>query len=53
MVLLYSEHSRATGFIGFSVSQALVRAGHDVYGITRSIEKSRKLATEESTVTFP
>jgi len=37
----------ATGFIGFPVAQALVRAGHIVYGQSRSNSKSRKLAEEE------
>ncbi|KAI0076345.1 NAD(P)-binding protein [Panus rudis PR-1116 ss-1] len=36
----------ATGFIGFPVAQALVRAGHIVYGLART-EKSRLLAKEE------
>ncbi|KIJ25354.1 hypothetical protein M422DRAFT_237041 [Sphaerobolus stellatus SS14] len=37
----------ASGFIGFPVAQALVRAGHYVYGLTRSQEKAKKLAAEE------
>ncbi|KAK7677752.1 hypothetical protein QCA50_019304 [Cerrena zonata] len=37
----------ATGFIGFPVSQALARAGHIVYGLARTDEKARKLASEE------
>lgn len=40
---------RASGFIGFPVAQALVRAGHIVYGLTRSEDKRLKLAAEEST----
>ncbi|KAL0950134.1 hypothetical protein HGRIS_010130 [Hohenbuehelia grisea] len=37
----------ATGFIGFPVAQALVRAGHIVYGVTRSESKTKQLAAEE------
>ncbi|KAF5372242.1 hypothetical protein D9758_005049 [Tetrapyrgos nigripes] len=37
----------ATGYIGFPVAQALCRAGHIVYGQTRSEEKAPKLAAEE------
>ncbi|GBE79401.1 NAD(P)-binding protein [Sparassis latifolia] len=37
----------ASGFIGFPVAQAFVRAGHIVYGITRSETKARQLAAEE------
>ncbi|KAI0070032.1 NAD(P)-binding protein [Panus rudis PR-1116 ss-1] len=37
----------ATGFIGFPVAQALVRAGHIVLGLARTEEKSRLLAAEE------
>ncbi|KDQ28503.1 hypothetical protein PLEOSDRAFT_1077306 [Pleurotus ostreatus PC15] len=37
----------ATGVIGLPVSQALSRAGHIVYGVTRSESNARKLATEE------
>ncbi|THU97488.1 NAD(P)-binding protein [Dendrothele bispora CBS 962.96] len=37
----------ATGFIGFPVCQALCRAGHIVYGQTRSSDKAKKLAAEE------
>jgi len=40
----------ASGFIGFPVAQALVRAGHIVYGVTRSESKSKRLAAEENTV---
>lgn len=39
----------STGFIGFPVAQALVRAGHVVYGQTRSDSKYKQLAEEEST----
>jgi len=38
----------ASGFIGFPAAQALVRAGHVVYGVTRSVSKAKQLATEES-----
>ena len=38
----------ATGFIGFPAAQAFVRAGHIVYGQTRSASKAKQLATEES-----
>ena len=44
--------SSATGFIGLPVAQALARAGHVVYGQTRSNSKSRQLAEEESTSFF-
>ncbi|OSD06535.1 NAD(P)-binding protein [Trametes coccinea BRFM310] len=37
----------ATGFIGLPVAQAFVRAGHVVYGQTRSATKSMQLAAEE------
>jgi len=36
-----------TGAIGFPVAQALLRAGHIVYGQTRSESKVKQLATEE------
>jgi len=39
---------RASGFIGFPAAQALSRAGHVVYGQTRSQEKAKRLAAEES-----
>lgn len=41
----------ASGFIGFPVAQALIRAGHHVIGVTRSETKAKQLATEESTST--
>ncbi|KAF8231059.1 NAD(P)-binding protein, partial [Tricholoma matsutake] len=37
----------ASGFIGFPVAQALIRAGHHVIGVTRSETKAKQLATEE------
>ncbi|THU95238.1 NAD(P)-binding protein [Dendrothele bispora CBS 962.96] len=37
----------ASGFIGFPAAQALCRAGHVVYGQTRSPEKAKRLAAEE------
>ncbi|EKM60369.1 uncharacterized protein PHACADRAFT_179692 [Phanerochaete carnosa HHB-10118-sp] len=37
----------ASGFIGLPAAQALVRAGHIVYGLTRSKEKAQQLAEEE------
>lgn len=37
----------ASGFIGLPVAQALVRAGHSVYGVTRSALKAKQLAAEE------
>ncbi|KAI0359910.1 NAD-P-binding protein [Trametes cingulata] len=37
----------ATGFIGLPIAQAFVRAGHIVYGQTRSAEKAKQLAAEE------
>lgn len=40
--------SRASGYIGFPAAQALVRAGHYVIGQTRSAEKGKLLAVEES-----
>ncbi|KAI0775246.1 NAD(P)-binding protein [Trametes elegans] len=39
----------ATGFIGYPVAQAFVRAGHIVYGQTRSAAKAKQLAAEEIT----
>ncbi|KAL1746899.1 hypothetical protein HDZ31DRAFT_61724 [Schizophyllum fasciatum] len=39
----------ATGFVGLPVAQALVRAGHNVYGQTRSQEKAALLVKEEIT----
>ncbi|KAJ7206324.1 hypothetical protein GGX14DRAFT_457580 [Mycena pura] len=37
----------ATGFIGLPAAQALVRAGHIVYGLARTPEKAKLLAREE------
>lgn len=37
----------ASGFIGFPAAQALTRAGHIVYGQTRSAQKAKQLAAEE------
>ncbi|KAJ7445113.1 hypothetical protein FB451DRAFT_1104474 [Mycena latifolia] len=37
----------ATGFIGLPAAQALVRAGHIVYGLARTPEKAKALAAEE------
>ncbi|TRM59961.1 hypothetical protein BD626DRAFT_548576 [Schizophyllum amplum] len=37
----------ASGFIGFPAAQALVRAGHTVYGQTRSEQKATQFAKEE------
>ncbi|KAH9841468.1 NAD(P)-binding protein, partial [Rhodofomes roseus] len=37
----------ASGFIGLPVAQALIRAGHIVYGLTRSQHKAKQLAAEE------
>ncbi|KAH7909813.1 hypothetical protein BJ138DRAFT_1173494 [Hygrophoropsis aurantiaca] len=37
----------ASGFIGFPVCKALCRAGHVVYGFTRSPEKAKQLEAEE------
>ncbi|KAJ7206251.1 hypothetical protein GGX14DRAFT_457421 [Mycena pura] len=37
----------ATGFIGFPTAQALVRAGHTVYGLARTEAKAKTLAAEE------
>lgn len=39
----------ATGYIGFNVAKALRRAGHRVWGLTRSEEKATKLAKNEIT----
>ncbi|KAL1701826.1 hypothetical protein EV121DRAFT_293905 [Schizophyllum commune] len=39
----------ASGFIGFPAAQALARAGHNVYGQTRSSEKAAQLTKEEIT----
>jgi nucleoside-diphosphate-sugar epimerase len=38
----------ASGFIGLPAAQACVRAGHQVYGLTRSQEKAKQLIAEES-----
>ncbi|EKM52493.1 uncharacterized protein PHACADRAFT_164427 [Phanerochaete carnosa HHB-10118-sp] len=43
----YSRPYSASGFIGLPAAQALVRAGHIVYGLTRSQEKAQQLAREE------
>jgi nucleoside-diphosphate-sugar epimerase len=37
----------ATGYIGFSVAQSFRRAGHQVYGLTRSLENGKLLAKNE------
>jgi nucleoside-diphosphate-sugar epimerase len=37
----------ATGFIGMPAAQAFVRAGHIVYGVTRSQSNAAALAKEE------
>jgi nucleoside-diphosphate-sugar epimerase len=37
----------ASGLIGFSVAQALARAGHDVVGLVRTQEAARRLAAVE------
>ncbi len=37
----------ATGYIGFSVAQAFRRAGHQVWGLTRSTVKAAVLAQQE------
>ncbi|KAJ7133336.1 hypothetical protein C8R44DRAFT_772215 [Mycena epipterygia] len=37
----------ATGFIGFPAAQALVRAGHIVYGLARTEAKAKMLTVEE------
>ncbi|GES86998.1 NAD-P-binding protein [Rhizophagus clarus] len=37
----------ATGFIGFSVAQALARSGHETFGLYRKVEKSKELARNE------
>ncbi|PIL35612.1 hypothetical protein GSI_02340 [Ganoderma sinense ZZ0214-1] len=37
----------ASGFIGLPVAQAFVRAGHIVYGQTRSEDKAKQLAAQE------
>ena len=44
--VLYDDS--ASGFIGLPVAQALVRAGHIVYGVTRSGSKAKMLEGEES-----
>ena len=38
----------AGGFIGLPIAQALVRAGHQVFGQTRSQNKAKQLIAEES-----
>ena len=37
----------ATGYVGFNVASAFRRAGHDVWGLVRSPEKSETLAMNE------
>lgn len=37
----------ATGYIGFNVARAFRRAGHKVWGLTRSENKAKKLAEQE------
>ncbi|MDX1670736.1 MAG: NAD-dependent epimerase/dehydratase family protein [Balneolaceae bacterium] len=37
----------ATGYIGYNVAQAFRRAGHQVWGLTRSEEKKEMLARQE------
>ena len=37
----------ATGYIGFNVAQAFRRAGHQVWGLTRSAHKANRLAQQE------
>ena len=37
-----------TGFVGLPAAQACVRAGHLVFGLTRSLEKAKQLTAEES-----
>lgn len=37
----------ATGYIGFHVALALRRAGHEVWGLARSLEKARRLEQNE------
>jgi len=37
----------ATGYIGFNVAMAYRRAGHEVWGLTRTEEKARMLARHE------
>jgi nucleoside-diphosphate-sugar epimerase len=37
----------ATGYVGFSVATAYRRAGHEVWGLTRSEDKARRLARHE------
>jgi nucleoside-diphosphate-sugar epimerase len=39
--------SSASGFIGLPAAQALSRAGHQVYGVTRSESKAKLLAADE------
>jgi nucleoside-diphosphate-sugar epimerase len=38
----------ATGTIGFAVSSAFARGGHEVYGLVRSPEKAKRLAGAEA-----
>jgi nucleoside-diphosphate-sugar epimerase len=37
----------ATGYVGFNVAMAYRRAGHEVWGLTRSEDKARRLARHE------
>ncbi|EDR11906.1 uncharacterized protein LACBIDRAFT_313829 [Laccaria bicolor S238N-H82] len=43
----YESLFRASGFIGLPVAQAFVRAGHVVYGLTRSQAKAKLFSVEE------
>ncbi|RUS14323.1 hypothetical protein BC937DRAFT_94000, partial [Endogone sp. FLAS-F59071] len=38
----------ASGFIGNPVAKAFARAGHQVYGLTRSPKKAAELLKDES-----
>jgi nucleoside-diphosphate-sugar epimerase len=37
----------ANGYVGFSVARAFRQAGHDVWGLTRSLDKARELVQNE------
>ena len=48
LLLRSTQEYSASGFIGLPVARAFVRAGHVVYGLTRSLQKAKQLAADES-----
>jgi nucleoside-diphosphate-sugar epimerase len=39
--------TRVTGYIGFQIALALRRAGHDVWGLVRNPEKTKRITRHE------